>query len=918
MDSNGLNFWMLSQAADWPLAAQSANPSVSSLAGSVGIADAQIVLETPLPGALPGFVLIDSEVMPVGGVDASGLQLTVARGAQGTIAAIHPEGAVVWGSIGTLQSDLAAGSPQLTITPPQPSLAAGAFLQIGAEILALTQVDWTQTILTVTRGARGTNAAGYSAGAPVFSPAAANLYYCTNSNTLQLLSMRLGNAPAEDFAAASALVETPPMTMDAYGNYARWDGVASQVMAGGSGPGEVPIFAPAAGQAVTDLAMGYDGILYIAVGGNLALVDREGRWPDFILSGTKFNFWRLAALPQGGVLALDRTAAAPQLGKVTGAPLQTGPVDTPNPGILRSCQANPMPPTLAATWALPASETFVAFTLIDDCPALLSWHANTSGNTASYLRRFDLKKGPGYPWTLSGIRWPFSLAWLGARKLAVLATGLKEALVFDLSESGSQLIPAGDTYVLAGLNSGPFAHGLSQPPSYAAAVDLGAPQKPAGGSASMPVYSLSPGTHHLRAVYSGDANHPPAASAAVIQNVAGTSSPVNLASSANPATMGQAVTFTATVAPATATGDVQFLDGTVSLGTGTLGGGAARLTAPALSAGIHRITASYGGDRSAMLPQLVVTRAAPVTIAAAPNPSLAGQTVTLTAQLDPAATGTVQFQDGTQLMPLLPVSLNSLAGFGSTDPRSPRMFDSGAAQTVWHRLFLEAILPPRCSAIVWLTASDQPSGIASASAAWYPHAFGDADMSGLPPQTPRGVWLSIPTEVPFAQPLLSGTPVKNRQGLFGVLVQRTGRLVRNLSGRFLGIRVELHGDRRSTPQIAALRVWAPRFSYVNQYLPELYRENKFSPAADQLSPQSTRRDFFERFVNIFEGQLTRIEDRVANSYLLTRAETTPDSALDWLGGWVGMSANGISSGPQTRAPEGVRRVFTGSAGPSRA
>ncbi len=103
--------------------------------------------------------------------------------------------------------------------------------------------------------------------------------------------------------------------------------------------------------------------------------------------------------------------------------------------------------------------------------------------------------------------------------------------------------------------------------------------------------------------------------------------------------------------------------------------------------------------------------------------------------------------------------------------------------------------------------------------------------------------------------------------------------------------MELYGDRRSTPEIAALRVWGSRFSYVKNYLPELYRENKFSPAADQPGA-STRRDFFERFVNIFEAQLTRIEDRVANSYLLTRPEATPDDALDWLGSWVGLSPTG--------------------------
>ena len=147
-----------------------------------------------------------------------------------------------------------------------------------------------------------------------------------------------------------------------------------------------------------------------------------------------------------------------------------------------------------------------------------------------------------------------------------------------------------------------------------------------------------------------------------------------------------------------------------------------------------------------------------------------------------------------------------------------------------------------------------------------------------------------------AQALLGETPVSNRTGLFMALVQRTNRAVRNLTGRFLAVRVELYGDRRSTPEIAALRAWASRYSYVSNYLPEIYREQKFGVAADATGP-SSRRDFYERFVNIFEAQLTRIEDRVANSYLLTRPEATPDDALDWLGGWIRLCPTGY---PQDR------------------
>ena len=116
-----------------------------------------------------------------------------------------------------------------------------------------------------------------------------------------------------------------------------------------------------------------------------------------------------------------------------------------------------------------------------------------------------------------------------------------------------------------------------------------------------------------------------------------------------------------------------------------------------------------------------------------------------------------------------------------------------------------------------------------------------------------------------------------------VLIQRVGVAVRNLTGRYLGVRVQLTGDRRSTPEIAALRVYACRFSYVDNYLPALYRENKFGSDADTPGV-STHRNFFERFVDIFEAQMTRIEDRIANAYLLTRPESAPDQSLEWLGG----------------------------------
>ncbi|HEX3550436.1 MAG TPA: phage tail protein, partial [Candidatus Elarobacter sp.] len=252
-------------------------------------------------------------------------------------------------------------------------------------------------------------------------------------------------------------------------------------------------------------------------------------------------------------------------------------------------------------------------------------------------------------------------------------------------------------------------------------------------------------------------------------------------------------------------------------------------------------------------------------------------------------------EDPPALLPLLPLSLNSFTTAGSTDPASPAVFDSGAAATVWHRVFLEAILPPKCGCVIWLAAADRASDLLADATRWYPHVAGDADTSTIPrdvlPDVPRAVWQSMLPEVPFAPALLNADPVPNRTGLFMALVQRVGKTVRSLRGRYLGVRVALNGDGRNTPEIAALRAYASRFSYVEHYLPAIYREDAFGAAAE-YDGTSTRRDFFERFVDGFEAQLTRIEDRVANAYLLTRPEATPDGALDWLGGWVGIEPSG--------------------------
>jgi phage tail-like protein len=250
------------------------------------------------------------------------------------------------------------------------------------------------------------------------------------------------------------------------------------------------------------------------------------------------------------------------------------------------------------------------------------------------------------------------------------------------------------------------------------------------------------------------------------------------------------------------------------------------------------------------------------------------------------------------MQPLIPLSLNSLAPSGATNPMAPALIDSGIAQNVWHRAYVEAVLPARTGAILWLCAADALADLSDPGMQWYPHSLGAADTSALSAaisaDTPMAVLQSMDTEVPFAPTLLGSmpqdAPAAGSQGLFMVLIQRANKAVRSLTGRFLGVRIALNGDGRNTPEIAGLRIYGPRFSYVQNYLPQIYREDKFGSDAD-VDGESTRRDFFERFVNLFEAQFTRIEDRIANSYLLTRADSAPTDVLPWLGGWLGIQGD---------------------------
>lgn len=179
--------------------------------------------------------------------------------------------------------------------------------------------------------------------------------------------------------------------------------------------------------------------------------------------------------------------------------------------------------------------------------------------------------------------------------------------------------------------------------------------------------------------------------------------------------------------------------------------------------------------------------------------------------------------------------------------------DSGLPGCAWHRLLLDARIPAGTSVAVRARAADEPDLLA------------------------QNGWLSQPTpyrrsagaELPYYDPWAGETQVVEGTGTWELLFQE-------VRGRYLQLELTLVGTGRSTPALRAARAWFPRFSYLEHYLPAIYREEP-GPAS-----------FLERWLANFEGFYTNLEDAIEHAAALFDPRTAPPDTLDWLGCWLGV------------------------------
>ena len=176
------------------------------------------------------------------------------------------------------------------------------------------------------------------------------------------------------------------------------------------------------------------------------------------------------------------------------------------------------------------------------------------------------------------------------------------------------------------------------------------------GTATCDTTALPVGTDTVEVSYSGDATYGSSStSASVTVSPAATTSTVT--SSADPANVGQTVTFTDTVSPlapgsGTPTGEVTFSEGGNPVPTCTdvpLVGGVATCALTFGSAGQYVIGAGYPGDTefngsgAAPLTQVISTTTSTTAASASPSTTVFGQGTTITATVPAAATGSVVF-----------------------------------------------------------------------------------------------------------------------------------------------------------------------------------------------------------------------------------------------------------------------------------
>ena len=206
--------------------------------------------------------------------------------------------------------------------------------------------------------------------------------------------------------------------------------------------------------------------------------------------------------------------------------------------------------------------------------------------------------------------------------------------------------------------------------------------------------------------------------------------------------------------------------------------------------------------------------------------------------------------------------------------------DSGIPRCLWHRLRVDADVPPGTSLDVAVATSEA----------------GDEQPPKGTPDDPA--WAGFASGVPHPDDWEQLPP-----GATDVLLRRP-------PGRHLFLRARLTGDGMATPVVHGIRLDFPRVTSLDQ-LPEVWQDD------------AAGADFTARFLSLFDASLGDL-DRVIERYpALLQAGAVPGEVLPWLAGLLGLGFDPSWPVARRRAlvqaapelyrlrgtPEGLRRAI---------
>jgi len=180
-----------------------------------------------------------------------------------------------------------------------------------------------------------------------------------------------------------------------------------------------------------------------------------------------------------------------------------------------------------------------------------------------------------------------------------------------------------------------------------------------------------------------------------------------------------------------------------------------------------------------------------------------------------------------------------------------RALDSAEAETVWHKLMLDASVPDGTQLRVRYFASDAPEKMLAGELRKVDDWIAREDLSWEEKRSALAPYWSEPVANP-------------RDALFF-----------GAQGRYLWLLIEWIGSERLTPALRRMRVYFPRETPLS-FLPAVYQEDPSS------------RDFLERYLSLFGTLLDSVEEQIDDMPRQFDRERTSGGALRWLASWLGM------------------------------